>query len=326
MKNNILVTGANGFLATHLIESLLKEGSFIVSLILDKNFLSSFYKKNLHKKTQVIEGSVCDFGKLQKILAEYEIDTVFHLAAETQVQKAIEDPFTTFESNIRGSYTLFEACRRAIPKRIEKIIVASSDKAYGFSEILPYQETFPLKGVYPYDVSKSCMDLLANSYYKTYDLPISIVRSANIYGSCDYHYERLIPGTIKSLLKGVAPEIRSDGSLMRNYIYVDDIVEGYMAIANLFLEKKLGGESFNFGTSHSYTVLEVVNLITKLMNRTSLKPKVLNCSQKEILDQKVCYKKAMNVLDWSANTSFVEGLRKTIAAYQEELDCVAMNS
>ncbi len=313
--NNVLVTGVNGFLASHLAKKLLDLGASVVGLVFDESVESDFYNSGLDEKVRIVKGSVCEYEKMLHTLNEFEIDTVFHLGAQTQVVQAYNDPLETFETNIRGTYLLLEACRKYNPKLLKTVLVASSDKAYGNSEILPYRESSPLHGDFPYDVSKSCTDLLARSYFKTYDLPIGIIRSANIYGPGDYNFERLIPYCIRCFYFDERPKLRSDGSFLRNYIFVDDIVDGYLSLGEEMESQKLYGEAFNFGTPDSFIVLYVVSLIAKIMGKEDLKPIVLNQSCKEILDQKLCYEKASKHLNWVPKTSFQEGLQKTVNSY-----------
>lgn len=313
---SVLITGLNGFLASHLAKRLVDFGANVTGLLFDASIESDFYNCSSRSHIKVIKGSICELNKTIQILNEFEIDTVFHLAAQTQVTKTYDDPLETFETNIRGTYLILEACRRYNPKLLKRVIVASSDKAYGSSEVLPYKEDHPLKAEFPYDVSKSCADLLSHSYHKTYQIPVGIVRSANIYGPGDYNFERLIPYCIRSFYFDERPKLRSDGSYLRNYIFIDDIVDGYLKLAENLQSKRLFGEAFNFGTPDSFIVLYVVALIAKFMGKEDLKPVILNQANKEVVDQKLCYEKAFKYLQWAPKTPFIQGLEKTIESYK----------
>lgn len=313
---NVFITGINGFLGCHLAKELIALNAHVFGLIYDEYLESDFYFLDLHKKVKVLHGSICDQEKLIKLLQEEKIDTIFHFAAQTQVIQGLQNPLETFETNIRGTYLLLEAAR-VFGGKIERIVIASSDKAYGNSDILPYKENFSLQGEFPYDVSKSCVDLLAQSYYKTYQLPLAIIRSANIYGPSDYNFDRLIPGCIRSLFFDERPLLRSDGSFMRNYIFVKDVVDGYLSVAEKLQAQKLFGEAFNLGSHDSYIVLKVVDMIATLMGKNHIKPMILNQNFKEIIDQKLCFEKAKSILNWYPKVSFQEGLLSTIQSYDK---------
>ena len=248
----------------------------------------------------VVERAICD----------YEIDTLFHLAGQTIVGSALRAPLQTFEANIRGTYHLLEGCRRQA-HYIKCIVIASSDKVYGPSN-LPYTETMPLMGNYPYDVSKSCCDLIAQSYFQTYNLPITIARCCNIYGGGDHNRSRLIPGTIRNLLHDEQPLIRSDGSFIREYLYVKDVIDAYFLLAEKTQTERVKGEAFNFGSSRPYSVLEVVNLLRKIMKKEHLETKILNSVQTEIRYQHLNSNKAKEMLGWEPSYSLEKGLKETI--------------
>jgi CDP-glucose 4,6-dehydratase len=247
---------------------------------------------------------------------EYEIDTVFHLAAQTIVTIANRNPISTFESNIKGTWNVLEACRRA--PLVKRIIVASSDKAYGDQEKLPYDEDTPLEGKHPYDVSKSCTDLLCKAYFETYKLPVCVTRCGNFYGGGDLNFNRIVPGTIHSVLNEEAPIIRSDGSLVRDYFYIEDGVEAYLLLAEEMEKLKIKGEAFNFSNEIQVTVLELVEKILKIM-KSELKPKILGEATNEIKHQYLSAKKAREILEWKPKYTLEEGLRRTTKWYEDFL-------
>ena len=319
INKRVLVTGATGFLGYWLTKALIQVGAHVVALVRDHDPQSSLIKTGLIKKTRVVQGGLEEYATLERALNEYEIDTVFHLGAQTLVGTALRNPFSTFESNIRGSYNLLEACRqhRSLVKRI---VVASSDKAYGASPVLPYLEEMPLKGQHPYDVSKSCTDLIASAYHHTYGLPVVIARCGNLYGGGDLNWSRLIPGMIKNLYSGIVPVIRSDGTFTRDYLYVEDAVYAYLLLAINANEKSVQGHAFNFGPNKPYSVLEVVNALQHLMNRCDLEPQVLNEAKEEIRHQSLDSQKARRVLGWEPIFSLEEGLQRTVSWYKNYLE------
>lgn len=307
------VTGATGFVGAHVVRHLLDKGAKVVCLQRDAIRANSLDILNLRDKVTVINGSIEDLPLMERILNEYEIDAVFHLAAQALVGAANRSPLSTFETNIRGTYLLLEACRRS--ETVKRVVVASSDKAYGSHDSLPYQEDFPLQGVYPYDVSKTCTDLLANSFAHTYNLPVTVSRSANIYGGGDMNLSRIIPGTIISILKNESPIIRSDGTPIREFIHVDDVAWGYLLLAERIEEAK--GQAFNFGTNEPTQMLALVNLILKLMDRSDLEPNVLLKDKiaREIDAQYLSAEKIETKLGWHSEISLEKGLREAISWY-----------
>jgi CDP-glucose 4,6-dehydratase len=313
------VTGATGFVGSHVVRHLLESGAKVFCLQRDAVRASSLDILGLREKVTVINGSLEDLQLMERILNEYEIDAVFHLAAQALVGAANRSPLSTFETNIRGTYLLLEACR--LSQTVKRIVVASSDKAYGSHDSLPYKEDFPLQGRFPYDVSKTCTDLLSQSFAHSYDLPVSITRSANIYGAADLNLSRIIPGTIISVLKNENPIIRSDGTPIREFIHVDDIARGYLLLAEKIQEAK--GEAFNFGTDKPVQMLELVEKIVKLMGKENeLPPHILLKTkiEREIDAQYLSAEKVTNKFDWKANVSLDEGLKNTIEWYQNNFE------
>lgn len=262
----------------------------------------------------IVRGSLEDLPVIERALGEYEIDTVFHLAAQAIVGVANRNPISTFEANILGTWNILEACRKH--PLIKRVIVASSDKAYGDQENLPYDENMPLQGKHPYDVSKSCADLISHTYFHTYGLPVCITRCGNLYGGGDLNFNRIIPQTIQLVLNGEAPEIRSDGTFVRDYFYIEDAVQAYLLLAEKMEENNLAGEAFNFSNEIQLTVLELVEKILKKMN-SDLKPKVLNQGSNEIKHQYLSAEKARRLLNWTPAYTIDEGLEKTIEWYTE---------
>ena len=312
----VLVTGATGFVGSWLTRSLLDEGAFVVALVRDWDPQSELIRSGTVQKATVVNGQLEDFQTLERAINEHDIDTVFHLGAQAIVGAAHRSPLATFESNIKGSYNLLEACRRN-RHSVARVVVASTDKAYGTSENLPYREDHPLLGSHPYEVSKSCADLISQSYWETYGLRVAIARCGNIYGGGDLNWSRVVPGTIRSMLQGTPPIIRSDGHFTRDYIYVDDVVDAYKTLARgLDQHPHIRGEAFNFSPQAPLSVLEVVEQIRVQMNRTDLEAVILDQAEGEIRDQYLNSEKAERVLGWKPAYSFAQGLERTIPWYR----------
>jgi CDP-glucose 4,6-dehydratase len=272
-------------------------------------------RAGLLERVKVIRGDVCDQALLERTLGEYEVDTVFHLAAQTIVSIANRNPLSTFETNIKGTWALLEACRRS--PTVKQIVTASSDKAYGDHEKLPYDEDTPLQGRHPYDVSKSCADLLARAYAQTYGLPVVITRCGNFYGGGDLNWNRIVPGTIRSVLRGERPVVRSDGKYVRDYFYIEDGVAAYMLLAEKISQHPaLAGEAFNFSNETQVTVLELVERILALM-QSDLEPEVRNQATNEIRHQYLNAEKARRILNWSPLFNLEGGLEKTVEWYRD---------
>lgn len=296
------------------MKELIEQGANVTGLVRDYVPQSNLYQGEHIKKMNIVRGSLEDLAVIERALGEYEIDTVFHLAAQAIVGVANRNPISTFEANILGTWNILEACRKH--PLIKRVIVASSDKAYGDQENLPYDENMPLQGKHPYDVSKSCADLISHTYFHTYGLPVCITRCGNLYGGGDLNFNRIIPQTIQLVLNGEAPEIRSDGTFVRDYFYIEDAVQAYLLLAEKMEENNLAGEAFNFSNEIQLTVLELVEKILKKMN-SNLKPKVLNQGSNEIKHQYLSAEKARKLLNWTPAYTIDEGLEKTIEWYTE---------
>lgn len=314
-NKNVFVTGCTGLLGSWLVKDLIEKGANVTGLIRDWVPKSNLILQDSINKINTVRGDMNDYFLMERILNEYEIDTVFHLAAQTIVSIANRNPMSTFETNIKGTWNILEACRRN--PTVKRVIVASSDKAYGEHEILPYTEDAPLKGSHPYDVSKSCSDLLAFSYHNTYELPVCITRCGNFYGGGDLNFNRIVPGTIRSILLDERPIIRSDGTFIRDYIYIRDAVNAYLFLAKKMDELDIHGEAFNFSNEIQLTVLELTNQILRTMDKPDFEPIVLNEVKGEIKHQYLSAAKAKNILGWSPTYTVEEGLKETIDWYKE---------
>ena len=309
-----LVTGATGLVGSWLVERLLERRADVLCLVRDAVPQSQLVRSGLIQKVKVVHGDVTDQDLLERALGEYEIDTVIHLAAQTIVGIANRNPVSTFDSNIRGTWALLEAARRS--PAVKQIVLASSDKAYGDQTHLPYDEATPLQGRHPYDVSKSCADLIAQTYAHTYDLPVVVTRCGNFYGGGDLNWNRIVPGAIRAVLRGKQPIIRSDGTFVRDYFYVEDGAAAYTLLAErLAADRSLAGEAFNFSNEVQVTVLELVRRILALM-ASDLEPIVLNEAPGEIRHQYLSAAKARRTLDWHPQFNFDQGLELTIDWYR----------
>lgn len=308
------VTGGAGLVGSWLVKRLVAAGADVVCLVRDWVPQSELVRSGLLDKVRVVRGDVCDQEMLERVLGEYEIHTVFHLAAQTIVGIANRNPISTFESNIKGTWSLLEACRRS--PSVKSVVVASSDKAYGDADVLPYDETTPLRGKHPYDMSKSCTDLITQSYAYTYRVPAVVTRCGNFYGGGDLNWNRIVPGTIRSVLRGQRPVIRSDGKFVRDYFYVEEGASVYMMLGErIASDPTLVGEAFNFSNEIQLDVLGLVGKIVGKMG-SALAPDVRNEASNEIRLQYLSAKKARERLGWKAELSIDEGLERTIAWYR----------
>jgi CDP-glucose 4,6-dehydratase len=311
---NVLVTGCTGLLGSWLTKSLCEKEANVIGLIRDLVPRSNLNWAGFNNKIVSVRGEIEDYFLLERTINEYEIDTVFHLAAQTIVTIANRNPISTFKANIEGTWNLLEACRRA--PLVKRIIVASSDKAYGDQEKLPYDEKTPLEGRHPYDVSKSCADLICRSYYETYGLPVCLTRCGNFYGGGDLNFNRIVPGTIRSIIKNERPMIRSDGTYLRDYFYIKDGVKSYMLLAEKMENKNIHGEAFNFSTEQPLTVVDIVKKVLDAME-SNLEPMILNKATNEIKDQYLSAQKAKLLLKWIPLYTLGEGLKETVAWYED---------
>jgi CDP-glucose 4,6-dehydratase len=320
---SVLVTGADGLIGSHLSRALLERGADVVVVRRDRPPASGLELQGIDGRVHAVAGDICDEGLIARTLAEYEVADVFHLAAQTLVGVAARAPRSTFETNVRGTWIVLEACRA---QNVENMIVASSDKAYGRHERLPYTEAGALAPVYPYDVSKAAADLIARSYWHTFGLPVAVTRLANVYGGGDLNRSRLIPEAIGAALHGRAPVLRSDGSPERDFLYVDDAVAAYLAIRDALASGRpgAGGEAFNAGSGEAHRVSDVVTLICRLSG-TDVRPEIRGAGvpAAEIDRQWLDSAKLERLTGWRAQISLESGLAQTIDWYREHPEGLA---
>lgn len=313
-QRNVFITGCTGLLGSALARRLVGHGANVVGLVRDSVPRSQLVREGSLDHISVVHGPLEDYTLLERTLNEYEIETVFHLAAQTIVGTANRNPLSTFEANVRGTWQVMEAARRT--STVKRVLFASSDKAYGEHEVLPYSEEAPLIGRHPYDVSKTCADLIAQAYAHTYGLNVCITRCGNLYGPGDLNFNRLIPGTIRSLFNGEPPVIRSDGTFIRDYFYVEDGVQAYLHLAERMLDGELAGHAFNFSNELQISAKELVDRLTIMMGRSELVPVILNQASGEIKHQYLSAEKARRILGWHPDHSLDEGLQQTISWYR----------
>lgn len=311
---SVLVTGCSGFLGARLTQVLVERGAEVVGLVRDQVPWSPLHSEAIDARIVVVRGEVQDQALLERVLNEYEVACVFHLAAQAIVGVANRNPVATFETNIQGTWCLLEACRRS--QLVKRVVVASSDKAYGDHRVLPYTEEHALAGRHPYDVSKSCADLIALTYAHTYGLRVGVTRCGNIFGPRDVNFSRIIPGTIRSALRGERPVIRSDGSPVRDYIFIDDVVAGYLQLAEKVDRDGIAGRAFNFGTGEQQSVLQLTELILNATGRPDLAPVILDEAKAEIANQYLSYEAARRDLEWSPGARVAARLDETVAWYR----------
>jgi CDP-glucose 4,6-dehydratase len=311
----VLVTGATGLVGSWLVKRLTKVHAEVVCLVRDWAPQSELISSGQLDRIRMVRGDVRDQALLERCLGEYEIGTVFHLAAQTIVGVANRNPVSTFESNIGGTWSLLEACRRS--PGVEQIVVASSDKAYGDQVVLPYDESAPLQGKHPYDVSKSCADLISAAYAHTYSLPVCVTRCGNFYGGGDLNWSRIVPGTMRSIIRGERPVIRSNGSCLRDYFYVEDGAAAYMHLAEKMASNpEVIGEAFNFSNEVRLTVAELAGRILSIA-RSPLQPDIQAVAKNEIMHQYLSAEKARRLLGWSPEFSVDDALQSTLAWYRQ---------
>ncbi|MBI4719045.1 MAG: GDP-mannose 4,6-dehydratase [Planctomycetes bacterium] len=313
---SVFVTGATGFLGGWLVKELYARGARIVALIRDYMPHCMLVREGWMERVIRVHGSLADRDLLRRTLCEYEIDTVFHLGAQTLVGVGKVDPVGTLEANVAGTWNILEASRQA--GRVKEIVVASSDKAYGTSHQLPYRETHPMQGEFPYDVSKSCADLICRMYAVTYGVPVAVTRCGNLFGGGDLNFSRTVPGVIMATLQNERFRIRSDGRYVRDFLYARDAADAYLTLAErMRTDRTLIGEAFNFSLELHLTVLDVVGQVLRLMNRTDLQPIIENVASNEIREQYMSAQLARERLGWSPRFGMENGLRETIGWYTE---------
>jgi len=315
IDRSVLVTGCTGLLGSWLVPELMSRGAIITGIVRDFVPKSMFFLNGLDKQINLVKGDIEDFSLIKRTITEYRVDTVFHLAAQTIVGIGLQNPMKTFETNIKGTWNVLEASRTS--SMVSRVIVASSDKAYGDQERLPYNETFPLEGKHPYDVSKSCADLISTTYFITYGVPVSITRCGNLYGGGDLNFNRIIPETIISAVRNKRLTIRSDGNYIRDFFYVKDAVLAYLILAEQMDRNEVCGEAFNFSNEIQIPVLELVNKILKLMNKENLEVVISNKAESEIKHQYLSSSKAREILKWTPHYSLDQSLIETVEWYKK---------
>ncbi|HVL98446.1 MAG TPA: NAD-dependent epimerase/dehydratase family protein [Egibacteraceae bacterium] len=315
---HVLVTGASGLVGALLSRRLVEAGASVVALVRDVDPQSELYRSGLVARVNVVNGRLEDYAAVERAITDHEVDTVFHLGAQTIVGSARRAPLQAFETNIRGTWHVLEAARHH-GGLVRRVVVASSDKAYGDHPDLPYREGHPLRGRAPYEVSKSCADLIAQSYFHTYATPVAVVRCGNIYGPGDLNWSRLVPGTIRSLIRGEQPLIRSDGTFLRDYLYVDDVAAAYLQVAEAVTEAGAAGEDYNVSDESPRSVLAMYDAVCQAMGREDVEPLVLNEASGEIRDQFLDASKARDRLGWRPAWTLEDALRETVAWYRDLL-------
>jgi CDP-glucose 4,6-dehydratase len=314
----VFVTGATGLLGGWLVDALLARGAHVVGLVRDGIPRSRLVAERLIDRIDVVRGDVTDYFCVERALAEFEIECVFHLAAQTIVGIANRSPLSTFETNVRGTWNVLEASRRQ--PTVRRVIVASSDKAYGDQERLPYDESTPLQGRHPYDVSKSAADLIAQSYWTTFGLRTAVTRCGNLFGGGDLNWNRVVPGTIRSVLQGSPPVIRSNGRLVRDYLYVEDAVDAYLAVAEALAETDaVAGQGLNVSYGEPQSVIELVGRLLTILARPDLVPTILDEATNEIGEQYLDAGRARKLTGWAPRVGLDEGLARTVAWYRRLL-------
>jgi CDP-glucose 4,6-dehydratase len=315
---NVFVTGGTGLLGSHMVGELLARGANVTCLVRDQVPASLFYRDGLDRRVTIVNGPLEDYLLLERALNEHEIDTVLHLAAQAIVGTASRNPLSTWETNVRGTYNLLEACRRN-DRKVKRVVVASSDKAYGDQPVLPYTEESPLEGRFPYDCSKSITDLIARSYFETYKLNTCITRCGNLFGPGDLNWNRIVPGTLRAALRGERPVIRSDGSFVRDYVYVGDAVAAYLDVAEQMEKPGVAGEAFNFSDEKPMNVIEIAKKVLAAAGRPDLELDIRNQATHEIKEQFLASGKARERLGWKPHHGLEEGLARTAKWYRELL-------
>lgn len=306
----ILVTGGTGFVGGHLVDALIKRGASVVVPYRSIDPYSYFTAQNLASKVTMVVADVKDEMRIFDIISKYEIEYIFHLAALAIVPIAYINPLETIATNVLGTTHILEAARNL--HGVKCVIIASSDKAYGKSK-REYVEEDALRGDHPYEASKSAADIISRSYAKTYDLPVVVTRFGNIYGEGDLHFDRIIPGSLKAAITNETLSLRSDGTFIRDYVYVKDVVDGYLFLADHI--EKIHGEAYNISSGESMTVKDVIKTIERLINKR-IPYKIVNNQQNEIPYQHLNYKKIQK-LGWMPKWNFDNSVSQVYSWYQE---------
>lgn len=314
---NVFVTGCSGFLGSWTVKELRRLGAHTVGLVRDRNRRFGEDDPAIIPD-MIVEGALEQYEVVLRAINEHECDTVLHLGAQPIVGTALRNPRSTFEANIRGTWHVLDACRE-LGRQVKRVVIASSDKAYGEVDTLPYDETMPLNGRHPYDASKSCTDILAQTYHKTYRLPVCVTRAGNFFGGRDLNFSRIVPGTVRWALRGEQPVLRSDGTMVRDYIYVRDAVRAYLLLAERMDDPALHGHAFNFSAEQPMSVIALVERILALAGRPDLKPIILGEATAEIPAQYLAARKAREMLSWSPGWTLDQALTETIAWYRDWL-------
>lgn len=318
VNKSVLVTGATGLVGSWLVRDLLEKGARVTALVLDNDPNSQLIRSGDNNLISIVNGDLRNYKDISRAVFSNECTDIFHLGAQTIVNTALQDPISTFESNIQGTWNILEAVRQS-DGDVKSIVIASSDKAYGSSDQLPYLEHFPLHGDGPYDVSKSCTDLIAQSYGLTYGIPVTIARCGNIYGGGDSNWSRIVPGTMRDLLNNIKPVLRSDGTFVRDYVHVDDVVSAYLLLSEVSQSKNLNGEAFNFSRDEPLTALALYREISMTVTGKYVEPEIRNNAKSEIKNQHLNSFKAQTVLGWKSKTNLQDGLEKTFNWYKSFL-------
>ena len=311
----VLVTGASGMVGSWLTQWLAGSGAYTVAFIADTDPQSELVRSGTINKVSVVNGRLENYEDVERAINNHEVDSIFHLGAQPIVGAADRAPRHTFESNIQGTWNLLDACRVLSPL-VKRIVVASSDKAYGTQPILPYTEDMSMNGDHPYEVSKSCTDLISTTYARTYGTPVTIARCGNIYGGGDLNWNRIVPGTFRSLLRGEQPVLRSDGTFVRDYLHVDDIVSAYLTLGEQTDKPEFAGQGFNFSDESPLTVMQIYKAICEAAGWKDTEPLILNAASSEIQDQYLDSMKAHNVLGWRASVTLEDGLKRSFDWYR----------
>lgn len=314
----VMVTGGTGMVGSWLIKRLIQQDAYVVALVRDSDPQSELFRSGDVKKISVVNGRLEDYNSVERSINEHDVDTVFHLGAQTIVGTAHRSPMQTLEANVQGTWHVLEAAR-VHPELVKRVIVASSDKAYGPKDDLPYNEEMSLVGRAPYEVSKSCTDLITQSYAWQYGVPASIARCGNIYGGGDLNWSRIVPGTFRALIRGEQPVLRSDGTFLRDYLYVEDVVDAYLTLGENQGGKVETGEAYNFSDQKPMTVMDIYKAICEAYGTPGVEPKILGGAKDEIKDQYLDATKARTKLGWTMNYGLEQGLRETAKWYQEQL-------